>query len=371
MSIQSTKTQLLLGGSPPLTWQRAHFGYPLPAERIAQAPLAQRSSARLLHLDAQRGITSHHGMMDLPRLLQPGDLLVVNDTAVLKARLAAIKPSGGRVEVLLEPTFVPSQAIPPQTMAWAHLRPGCRVGTVLTVGQEQLTVLAQEERRFLVQSTQSIEALCERYGAVPLPPYIQRPPSAEDQTRYQTVFASHKGSVAAPTAGLHLDAPLLAALEQAGIATARLTLHVGAGTFTPLRHEDLSVHRMHPEYMTISPELTAAVQHTKARGGRIIAVGTTVVRALESAALHGPLQPCQEATTLFIQPGFCFRLIDGLLTNFHQPYSTLLVLVAAFAGYAAMRTAYQQALDQGYRFLSYGDAMLILPGQTATMSHAL
>lgn len=366
MSMQSTKTQPLPQDPTPFTWQRAHFGYPLPAERIAQTPLAQRSAARLLHLDAPRGIMDHHGMIDLPRLLEPGDLLVVNDTAVLKARLAATKPTGGRVEVLLEPAIGQSQ-----TMAWAHLRPGCRAGTVLAVGKERLTVLAQQERRFLVQCTQTIEALSEHYGAVPLPPYIHRPPSPQDQTRYQTVFASHKGSVAAPTAGLHLDAPLLTALEQAGIATARLTLHIGAGTFTPLRHEDLSIHQMHQEYMTISPELVAAIQQTRARGGRIIAVGTTVVRALESAALHGPLQPCQGATTLFIQPGFRFRLTDGLLTNFHQPYSTLLVLVAAFAGYAAMRTAYQQALDQGYRFLSYGDAMLILPGQSATMTHAL
>lgn len=364
MTSQPLNPQVNPAQIPP-AWHKAHFGYHLPAARIAQEPLVQRSLARLLHLDAPQGVMAHRSMMDLPGLLHPGDLLVVNDTAVLKARLVATKPTGGRVTLLLEPAIGQSQ-----DMVWAHLHPGCRLGTVLAVGEERLTVLATQERRFLVQCSQPIEMLTEQHGAVPLPPYIQRPPTPEDHARYQTVFARHKGSVAAPTAGLHLDAPLLTALEQAGIATARLTLHVGAGTFTPLRHEDISSHLMHQEHMTVTPELVAMIQNTKAKGGRIIAVGTTVARALESAALHGALQPFEGPTALFIQPGFRFRAIDGLLTNFHQPYSTLLVLVAAFAGYDVMRTAYQQALDCGYRFLSYGDAMLILPGQAHT-AHAL
>jgi S-adenosylmethionine:tRNA ribosyltransferase-isomerase len=348
-------------------WQREHFGYDLPKERIAQQPLAQRSLARLLHVDARQGLMAHHVMMDLPQLLRRGDLLVINDTAVLKARLVATKSTGGRVALLLEPAIGQ-----PADMAWAHLHPGCREGTVLAVGDARLTVLAAQKRRFLVQCSQPIESLTEEHGTVPLPPYIQRQPTPEDQARYQTVFARHKGSVAAPTAGLHLDDSLLTTLEQSGITTARLTLHVGAGTFTPLRHEDLSSHLMHQEYMAIPPELVAAIQRTRTGGGRVIAVGTTVVRALESAALQGTLQAGSGTTELFIQPGFRFRVIDGLLTNFHQPYSTLLVLVAAFAGYDTMRLAYQRALDCGYRFLSYGDAMLILPGQhRRTATHAL
>ena len=365
MNTQLTTNPQTTAPSPHSVWRKDHFGYHLPAECIAQEPLAQRSLARLLHLDAPHGTMAHHIIMDLPGLLRPGDLLVINDTAVLKARLIATKPTGGRVELLLAPAIGQSQ-----DMAWAHLRPGCRVGTVLAVGEERLTVLAAQERRFLVQCSQPIEMLTEQHGAVPLPPYIQRPPTPEDHARYQTVFAHHKGSVAAPTAGLHLDIPLLTALDQAGIATARLTLHVGAGTFTPLRHEDISSHLMHQEHMRITPELVAMIRDTRARGGRIIAVGTTVARALESAALQGALQPFEGTTALFIQPGFRFRVIDGLLTNFHQPHSTLLVLVAAFAGYEVMRAAYQQALDCGYRFLSYGDAMLILPGQARAV-HAL
>jgi S-adenosylmethionine:tRNA ribosyltransferase-isomerase len=303
---------------------------------------------------------------ELPSLLAPGDLLVFNDTRVIPARLRAVKPTGGRIELLLE-------RILPGARALVQLRDSkaVRVGMRLRSAGGELAVLARHGELWELQLPDEPLAFFERHGSVPLPPYIRRDAAPEDRERYQSVFARAPGAVAAPTASLHFDAPLLAALRIRGIESGLLTLHVGAGTFAPLRSEALDAHRMHSEWYQLGAGTAAQIARTRGVGGRVVAVGTTVARALESAALAGAAPgaaagasapgACAGETTLFIRPGFRFAVVDALLTNFHLPRSTLLMLVAAFAGREAVLSAYAHAVRARYRFFSYGDAMLVLP----------
>lgn len=338
--------------------RRSDFDYELPPELIAQQPAVERSASRLLHVAATGPVD--HRMRELPTLLTAGDLLVFNDTRVIPARVFGVKPTGGRVEILVE-RVLDAHRFVAQLGVSKKPRPG---GAIL-VGDDRLEVLGRDDDLFELRYTgeDGVMAFLERAGRLPLPPYITHAPDAGDAERYQTVFAREPGAVAAPTAGLHFDAALLAALDAAGIERATLTLHVGAGTFQPVRVEDLAEHRMHAERYRIDAALCAAIDATRARGGRVVAVGTTVARALESAALaqemRGRVDPHDGETRLFITPGFGFRVVDRLLTNFHLPQSTLMMLVCAFGGYARLMEAYRHAVAQRYRFFSYGDAMLI------------
>ncbi len=340
--------------------KRSDFYYDLPAERIAQYPAAERSGSRLLHLARDSGHCTDHRFADLPDLLQPGDLLVFNDTRVIPARLPARKETGGRVEILVERLLDERSCL-------AQLRvskqPGAGSALRLDDGSALQVAARQGEFFRLVLPEggpwRSLHELLAALGHVPLPPYIAREDAAQDRERYQTVYARRPGAVAAPTAGLHFDAPLLDALAQRGIETTWVTLHVGAGTFQPVRVDRIEDHRMHAEYLEVGAEACSAVAAARQRGGRTIAVGTTAVRSLETAAQGGQLQPFAGDSRLFIYPGFEFRVIDGLLTNFHLPESTLIMLVCAFAGREAVLAAYRHAIGQGYRFFSYGDAMLV------------
>lgn len=332
------------------------FDFPLPPELIAQAPLAERSASRLLVLDADRLVDSHFA--ELPQWLRPGDLLVFNDTRVIHARLHGHKDSGGQIEVLVERAIGPHEALAqvkasksPKTGSRLHLADGALDVEVLgRVGEfYHLRFPAQED----------LTVLLERHGKLPLPPYIQRAADQADEARYQTVYARHPGSVAAPTAGLHFDDALLDRLRAMGVHLAYLTLYVGAGTFQPVRVDELAQHQMHRERYVIPAETVAAIEATRAAGGRVIAVGTTSLRALEAAAQEGPLEAGSEETDIFIIPGFSFQVADALITNFHLPRSTLLMLVSAFAGMEPIRRAYAHAVAEGYRFFSYGDAMLL------------
>jgi S-adenosylmethionine:tRNA ribosyltransferase-isomerase len=336
------------------------FDYALPQHLIAQTPAARRGDARLLHLPRGQQRPVDRRFSELPALLRPGDLLVLNDTRVVQARLSGRKHSGGRVEVMVE------RAVGPHTLlAQIRASRGPRAGTTLLLGESGLAVQVRGRRDDLFElelpATVGVDALLRSEGRLPLPPYIQRPPDAADAERYQTVYAQHPGAVAAPTAGLHFDHAMLARLEREGIRSIRLTLHVGAGTFTPVRGEDIEAHVMHPERVEVGVAVCEAVADTRARGGRVVAVGTTCVRALESAAAGGCLVPLSGDTRLFIKPGFRFRVVDLLLTNFHLPRSTLLMLVSAFAGRERVLAAYAHAVAQGYRFFSYGDATLLEP----------
>ncbi len=340
----------------PSRYSTRDFDYSLPRELIAQTPAPQRTASRLLHVDG--GALADLRFADLPRLVGADDLLVFNDTRVIKSRLAARRPSGGRVELLLERITSPRQG-------FFQLRASHppRIGGVLELaGGAHATVVGRRDRFFelRVDDALPLRDYLERHGAVPLPPYIARAPTVDDEARYQTVYARHEGAVAAPTAGLHFDRALLAALARAGVASAHLTLHVGAGTFQPVQTEDLATHTMHDEWYRIPAATAAAVAATRARGGRVVAVGTTTLRALEAAAREdGRVQTGEGETRLFITPGYAFRVVDRLLTNFHLPRSTLLMLVAAFGGYDEVRAAYAHAVAQRYRFYSYGDAMLV------------
>lgn len=333
------------------------FDYQLPSELIAYQPLAERTSSRLLVVGhEQQPLTDQH-FYDLPTFFKAGDLLVFNNTKVIPARLYGQKLTGGKVEVLVERIQNSRQAL-------AHIRASKspRSGTILELESAfQAEVLGRDGELFQLQVAehQNILDLLEQYGHIPLPPYIERPDLAEDRERYQTVYAQKSGAVAAPTAGLHFDQALLKKLAAQGIETTTVTLHVGAGTFQPVRTEDLSQHIMHAEYVEVTAETCAAVQACQARGGRVIAVGTTSVRSLETAAQNGFLQPYAGDTRLFIQLGYEFKVVDLLITNFHLPQSTLLILVSAFAGYNTIKAAYQHAIKQNYRFFSYGDAMLL------------
>lgn len=387
---------------------RADFAYDLPDELIAQTPLAERSASRLLVLDGSTGHITDRMFRDLPELLREGDLLVFNDTRVVAARLLGFKPSGGRVEIFLERPFGERRALV-QLRASKAIREELEIATV----GGPVRVVARHGELWEVALPAAVFEFFERWGEVPLPPYIRRTPGAGDRERYQSIFAEHAGAVAAPTASLHFDSDLMSVLTTRGVERAFVTLHVGAGTFQPVRAEDIATHVMHAERVTVGDETCDAIARTRKRGGRVIAVGTTVARALESAALatasaraesnHGSSARAEDAadapggrsreavsparatgarktaspdaaprgdlelgsfsgdTTLFITPGFKFNVIDALITNFHLPESTLLMLVSAFAGREHVLAAYEHAVRQRYRFFSYGDAMFVTP----------
>ncbi len=345
---------------------RSDYSYPLPPERIAQSPLEVRSASRMLALDRETGAWADRGVRDLPQLLDPRDLLILNDTRVVAARLRGTKPSGGQVEVLLERACAEREALV-QLRASKPIRPGL---LIVTAGGS-LEVLEREADLWRVRMPGPVLEFFDRWGEVPLPPYIQRAPEEWDRQRYQTVFAREPGAVAAPTASLHFDQALLEAIAVRGVETAFVTLHVGAGTFQPVRVEHIDEHVMHAERITVSARTCEAITRARSRGGRIVAVGTTVVRALESAALLAAqrgaagIEPWSGETRLFIRPGFRFQVVEALLTNFHLPESTLLMLVCAFAGREAVLRAYRHAVAAQYRFFSYGDAMFLASGLAA------
>ncbi len=353
--------------------RRQDFAYSLPPQLIAQTPLAERSASRMLVLDAAGGAATDYSVRDLPSYLRAGDLLVFNDTRVIAARLFGTKPSGGRVEILLERALGETRAL-----AQLSASKAIREGLIVTTAGGPVHVLARDGDLWRIDLPQPAVEFFERWGEVPLPPYIHRAASAADRERYQSLFAREPGAVAAPTASLHFDAGLMASLAGRGVERALVTLHVGVGTFQPLRVEDLAEHRMHAEWASVSAATCEAIARTRAAGGRVVAVGTTVVRALESAALaaaggtagEGTLAPQKPLlvpalvpwsgdTRLFITPGFRFQVSDMLLTNFHLPESTLLMLVCAFSGRDEVLAAYAHAVRECYRFFSYGDAMLL------------
>ncbi|MDN3517882.1 tRNA preQ1(34) S-adenosylmethionine ribosyltransferase-isomerase QueA [Aquisalimonas lutea] len=338
---------------------RRDFHFHLPPELIAERPLAERSASRLLCLDGRDGTVRDRRFADLPGLLAPGDLLVLNDTRVIPARLYGRKASGGRVEILLERVLDDSRVL-------AHLRVSRApaAGAVIHLDEGGEAVVGERREECFELAFRGIDDLhgyLERHGHMPLPPYIERPDDADDRDRYQTVFARTPGAVAAPTAGLHFDDTVLEQLAARGVERADVTLHVGAGTFQPVRTEAIEAHRMHSEVLQVPRATCEAVAACRARGGRVVAVGTTVVRALESAAAGGELTPFQGETDIFIYPGYRFRVVDALLTNFHLPESSLIMLVSAFAGHRHTMAAYEHAVAGRYRFFSYGDAMLIDP----------
>jgi len=333
------------------------FDFELPPDLIAQLPPAERTASRLLHLDGITGALADSFFAQFPEQLLPGEVVVFNDTRVIKARLAGAKDSGGRVEVLIERVLARDRVLA-QVRASKSPRAGSRLDLADGVA---VAVLGRQgeffELRF--EDCPDIYALLDRYGTVPLPPYIEHAAGAADETRYQTVYARVPGAVAAPTAGLHFDEAMRALLAARGVTLAHVTLHVGAGTFQPVRVSDLREHRMHSEWYEVPQATVDAIRAAHARGSRVMAVGTTSLRALESAAAGGELKPGSDDTRLFITPGYRFRVVDRLLTNFHLPKSTLLMLVSAFAGMDNVRRAYQHAIARRYRFFSYGDAMLI------------
>lgn len=333
------------------------FQFELPDELIARYPLEQRSASRLLCVDGNSGALAHRVFSDIEQLLEPGDLLVFNDTRVIPARLFGQKDSGGKIELLVERVTGTDQAL-------VHLRasrapkPGTRL--LLEGGIEAEVAGRQDnlfELRFDIQ--QPLVEVLEQFGHMPLPPYMKREDQLSDRERYQTVYNRKPGAVAAPTAGLHFDEPLLQRLAEKGIETAFVTLHVGAGTFQPVKVERVEEHHMHSEHIEVSAQVCEAVRAARARGNRVVAVGTTSVRCLESASRNGEIAPFSGETDIFIYPGYAFRSVDALITNFHLPESTLLMLVSAFAGYDHMMNAYRTAVAERYRFFSYGDAMFL------------
>jgi len=337
-------------------YRLSDFDYELPPDLIAQAPAERRVDSRLLHVDGP--VLEDLAFRDFPRLVDGRDLVVFNDTRVINARLRARRPTGGRVELLLEREVGDDEAIF-QLRASHPPRPG---GTLQLPGGASATVVARDGRFFhlKLEGAGPLFDYLDRHGEVPLPPYIARAADAVDASRYQTVYAKHAGAAAAPTAGLHFDEATFARLKDAGIATAFVTLHVGAGTFQPVETEDLAAHRMHAERYRIPAGTAAAIDAARARGGRVIAVGTTSLRALESAVDEsGRVRAGESETRLFITPGYRFRVVDRLCTNFHLPKSTLLMLVSAFSGFDSIRAAYAHAIANRYRFFSYGDAMLL------------
>ena len=337
--------------------QLADFDFTLPPELIAQHPAAQRSASRLL--DGRGSTPREHIFHELPSLLRKGDLLVFNDTRVIKARLLGFKSTGGAVELLVE------RVVGDGLEALVHLRasksptPGSMLRLADAVNAEVLGRAGSDDALFHLRFESDVLQVLQAHGHVPLPPYITHADNADDERRYQTVFAAHPGAVAAPTAALHFDEAVLGALDARGVQRAAITLHVGAGTFQPVRSEDIHAHRMHSERFEVSAATVAAVVATRARGGRVAAVGTTSLRALESAARGGALLPFAGETDIFITPGFNFQVVDILLTNFHLPKSTLMMLVSAFAGHAQVMALYHHAIEARFRFFSYGDAMLL------------
>ena len=337
----------------------ADFDFHLPEELIAQYPLKQRSASRLLHLCADKIVDRQ--FTDFTDLINPEDLLVFNNTKVIPARLHGQKSSGGKVEVLVERVLDEQHIL-------AHVRASKppKTGSKLLLEQLiQATMLERQGDLFKLLISGDTDKKCnvlellEQHGHIPLPPYIERADDAEDQQRYQTVYAQHSGAVAAPTAGLHFDQPMLDKLSAKGIQSAFVTLHVGAGTFQPVRVENIEEHPMHAEYIDVDDSVVEQIRQTKLTGGRIIAIGTTAVRSLESAAMGGALKAFHNDSRIFIYPGYEFQVVDAMVTNFHLPQSTLLMLVSAFSGYENIKRAYQHAVEQQYRFFSYGDAMFL------------
>jgi S-adenosylmethionine:tRNA ribosyltransferase-isomerase len=339
--------------------QLSDFNYELPTDLIAQHPLANRTDSRLLEVRAEVGNRVQlidRQFKDILSLIKAGDLLVFNDTKVIPARLHGKKETGGNVELLIE-------RISGDKQAWVQIRASIvpKTGSIVHIYNQSgesfpVEMIGHDGRFYEVRFPENIFGLLERFGELPLPPYIEHQANSEDAQRYQTVIAKNPGAVAAPTAGLHFDESIMQKLRDAGVQLATVTLHVGAGTFTPVREEDLSKHKMHHEWFSIPEQTLQAIEETKKIGGRVVAVGTTSLRALESHALN---QESSGETNLFITPGFVFKTVDCLLTNFHLPKSTLLMLVSAFAGMSNIRSAYQHAIDQKYRFFSYGDAMFL------------
>jgi S-adenosylmethionine:tRNA ribosyltransferase-isomerase len=339
--------------------QRTDFHFDLPPDLIAQWPTARRSDSRLLALDGASGAWRDLQFRDFPSLLSSGDLLVFNDTRVIPARVFGVKDSGGRVEILLERALTAHTAL-------VHLRAskGLRSNAVVSLpGGHTASMLGRQGELFRLRFSCEVAPFFETHGEMPLPPYIGRQTQSADRERYQTVYARSRGAVAAPTAGLHFDADTFAALEARRIRHVFVTLHVGAGTFAPVRVDDIETHEMHEEYMTVPEAACHAIHATRAAGGRVIAVGTTVVRSLETAAQAslGGIAPYQGATRIFIKPGHQFRVVDAMLTNFHLPESTLLMLCSAFVGRERLLAAYTHAVHARYRFFSYGDAMFLTP----------
>lgn len=337
--------------------KKSDFNYSLPADLIAQNPLENRSASRLLCMNKQSGELVDRQFNDFIDLIQSNDLLVFNNTKVIPARLFGHKQSGGKVEVLIERLLDEHNAI-------AHVKASkaAKAGTVIRLdGVYSCEVLGREQDlyRLHFHGEQPLLSILAQIGHIPLPPYITRTDNETDFSRYQTVFAQQEGAVAAPTAGLHFDEAMMAKIQAKGISQAFVTLHVGSGTFQPVRVENLAEHIMHKEYFAVSPQTVKAIAETRATGGRVIAIGTTAVRALESASKNGELKAGFGDTDLFITPGYQFRSVDAMLTNFHLPESTLLMLISAFAGYQNIMQAYQHAIDQKYRFFSYGDAMFL------------
>ena len=336
----------------------SEFDYELPAELIAKYPTVERRASRMLVVDPRhRPAFNDSSFAELPAFLRAGDLLVFNDTRVIRARLHGRKDSGGRVEILLERVLSGNEAIA-QIRASKSPKPGT---TIELAGDCVATVLGREGGMFTLQFSMPVEPFLQQYGDVPLPPYLDRHAESADSERYQTVYARSPGAVAAPTAGLHFDERMFEETEILGVRHAYVTLHVGAGTFQSLRQEHIESNRLHAERLHVGKDVCAAVRETRAAGGRVIAVGTTSVRALEAASADGEINPFSGETDLFILPGYQFRSVDVMLTNFHLPQSSLLMLVAAFAGSDLVRDAYSHAVEQRYRFFSYGDAMLIQP----------
>ncbi len=338
--------------------KRSEFYFDLPQELIAQHPLERREDSRLLYISRKSNELKDSQFRQLADLLEPGDLLVFNDSKVIPARLYGHKDSGGKVEILIE-RILDNKSVLAQVRA--SKSPG--KGTSIYLDNKNNFVVTGRSGEFFqlqVEEGSDIISLLEKFGHIPLPPYIKREDASEDKDRYQTIYASNPGAVAAPTAGLHFSREIFQQLKKNNINTGYITLHVGAGTFQPVRCDDIKDHKMHREWFSVSDELVQLVEDTRQQGGRVIAVGTTVVRTLESAARDGKLIPGTGDTDIFIYPGYSFQLIDGLVTNFHLPESTLLMLISAFAGKNMIMKAYEHAIFEKYRFFSYGDAMLIL-----------
>ena len=326
------------------------FDFHLPPELIAQAPAASRGASRLLVMDGKGGL-SDHVFGELPAFIEPGDLMVFNDTKVIRARLFGTKNTGGKIEVMVE-RILDSHHVLASVRASHSPKPG----SMLDFGEDRAEVIEKREPFHVLRFSEGAAEVIERCGKLPLPPYIAHAATQYDEERYQTVYAKHPGAVAAPTAGLHFDEKMLEKIAGVGVDIAHLTLHVGAGTFQPVRVENILEHKMHSEVFHVPQEVMDRVELTKAKGKKVISVGTTALRALESAALYGKNVG---ETSIYITPGYQFRVVDRLLTNFHLPKSTLLMLVSAFAGMEAIRGAYQHAIKENYRFFSYGDAMLL------------
>jgi len=347
--------------------KRQDFAYQLPDELIASQPLENRTDSRLMVIDPGQPIV-HHQVLDLPSMIRTGDVVVANNTRVFPARLFGAKPSGGRIEVMIE-RLLSEHSV----RAFVKASKAPKEGAVLQMdGGFELTITGRDGDLFLLESAPSVRILemAEAYGHIPLPPYIKRDNTASDRERYQTVFAKDPGAVAAPTAGLHIDESMIQAIKEQGATWCEVTLHVGAGTFNPVRVDDLNKHQMHGECYIIAPEVCETIREAKVAGQRIIAIGTTTMRCLEgsAAANGGQIKAGSDETSIFITPGYQFNVIDVLFTNFHLPESTLLMLVSAFGGYERMMAAYHVAVREGYRFFSYGDACLIIRDPEA--SHA-